>query len=99
MFKIVNNGAPNYLLNLIPKSQPTITTRNNHIPNYHSRTDCFKYAFFRSTLKDWFNLNTSIKNSEPLTIFKIRLLSFNHPIQSNVYIIFGPIGLKLLTRE
>ena len=52
MFKIMNNEAPNYLLNLIPKSQPTITTRNNHIPNYHCRTDCFKYSFFPSTLKD-----------------------------------------------
>ena len=94
----MNNEAPNYLLNLIPKSQPTITTKNNHIPNYHCRTDFLKYAFFRSTLKDCFNLNTSIRNSESLTIFKSRLLSFNRPIQSNVYIIFDPIGLKLLTR-
>ena len=94
----MNNEAPNYLLNLIPKSQPTITTKNNHIPNYHCRTDFLKYAFFRSTLKDCFNLNTSIRNSESLTIFKSRLLSFNRPIQSNVYIIFDAMGLKLLTR-
>ena len=46
MFKIMNNEAPNYLLNLIPKTQQTITTRNNHIPNYHCRTNCFKYSFF-----------------------------------------------------
>ena len=98
MFKIMNNEAPNYFLNLIPKSQPTTTTRNNHTPNYHCRTDCFKYAFFRSTLKDWFNLNASIRNSEFLTIFKSRLLSFIRPILSNVYFIFDPIGLKLLTR-
>ena len=98
MFKIMNNEAPNYLLNLIPKSQQTITTRNNHIPNYHCRTDCFKYSFFPSTLKDWFNLNASIRNSESLAIFKSRLLSFIRPIQSNVYNIFDPIGLKLLTR-
>ena len=45
MFKIMNNEARNYLLNFIPKSQQIITTRNNHIPNYHCRTDYFKYFF------------------------------------------------------
>ena len=35
MFKIMNNEAPHYTLNLISKSQQTMTTRNNHIPNYH----------------------------------------------------------------
>ena len=61
MFKIMSNEAPNYLLNLIPKSQETITTRNNNIPNYNCRTDCFKHSFFPSTLKGWFNLNAFIK--------------------------------------
>ena len=51
MFQIVNNEASNYLLNLFPKSQQTITTRNNYIPNYHCRTDCFKYSFFFPLLK------------------------------------------------
>ena len=98
IIKIMNDEAPNYLLNLIPKSQQTITTRNNHIPNYHCRTDCFKYSFFPSTLKNWFNLNGSLRNSESLAIFKSRLLSFIRPIQSNVHNIYDPIGLKLLTR-
>ena len=98
MFKIIYKQAPNYLLNLIQKTQQTITTRNNHIPNYQCRTNCFKYSFFSSTLKDWFNLNPFIKNSDSLAIFKSRLLSFIHPIQSSVYNIFNPMGLKLLTR-
>ena len=98
MFKRLNNEAPTYLLTLIPENQQIITTRNNHIPNYHCRTDCFKYSFFPSTLKDWFKLNVSIRNSEPLAIFKSRLLSFILPIQRNVYSIFDPIGLKLPTR-
>ena len=42
MFKIMNNEAPNYLFNLIPQSQQTITSRNNHIPNYQCRRDCSK---------------------------------------------------------
>ena len=96
MFKIMNNETPYYLLNLIRKSQQTITTRNNYIPNYHCRKDCFKYSFF-STIKDWFNLNASIRNSEYLTIFKSRLLYFIRPIQRNLCNIFDPTGLKLLT--
>ena len=97
MFKIMNNEAPNYLLNSIPKCQQTITTRNNQIPNYHCGTGCFKYSFFLSHLKDWFNLKASIRNSESLAIFKSRLLSFIRSTQSNIYNIFDPIGLKLPT--
>ena len=98
MFKIINNEAPNYILTLIPKSQQAITTSNNQIPNYHCRTNFFKYSFFPSTLQDWFNLNASIRKLRVLAIFKSRLLSFIRPIQSNVYNIFDPIGLELLTR-
>ena len=52
MFKIMKKEAPNYLINLIPRCEQTIRTRNNNIPIYHYRTDCFKYAFFPSTLKE-----------------------------------------------
>ena len=98
MFKVMNEEAPKYLTNLIPKGQQTTVTRNSNIPTFHCITDCFKYSFFPSTLKDWFNLDASIGNSESIAIFKSRLLSLIHPSQSNVYNIFDPIGLKLLTR-
>ena len=81
MFKIMKREAPNYLINLIQ----TIRTRNNHIPNYHCRTDCFKYSFFPSTLNDWFKLDNNIRNSESIEIFKSKLLSFIRPVQSNIY--------------
>ena len=90
MFKIMKREAPNYLINLIPRCEKTIRTRNNHIPNYHCRTDCFKYSFFPSTLNDWFKLDNNTRNS--------KLLSFIRPVQSNIYSIFDPEGLKLLTR-
>ena len=45
VFKIMNK-APNYLLNLIPKSQQIITTWDSHKPNYQCRTNYFKYFFF-----------------------------------------------------
>ena len=100
MLHVQNNNeeAPKYLTNMIPKGQQTIVTRNSNIPTFYCRTDCFKYSFFPSTLKDWFNLDASIRNSESIAIFKSRLLSLIRPFQSNVYNIFDPIGLKLLTR-
>ena len=98
MFKIMNEEAPKYLTNLIPKSQQTIATRNSNTPIFYCRTDCFKNSFFPSPLKDWFSLDVSIRNSESIAIFKSRLVSFIRPSQSNVYNIFDPSGLKLLTR-
>ena len=32
MFKIMKEEAPDYLINLIPKCEQTIRTRNNRIP-------------------------------------------------------------------
>ena len=57
---------------------------NEHAPNY--------------SLSNWFDLDPSIRNSESISAFKSKLLSFIRPVQSNVYNIFDPQGLKLLTR-
>ena len=57
----------------------------------------FKYSFFPSTLNDWFRLDMNIRNSESISLFKSRLLSLIRPNQSNIYYIFDPIDLKLVT--
>ena len=74
MFKIMKEEAPNYLINLIPKCEQTIRTKNNRIPVYHCGTESFKHSFFPSTLKDWFSLDERIRNSETISTFKNRLL-------------------------
>ena len=98
MFKIIKHEAPNYLISLIPKREQTFKTRNKHLPTYNCRTDCFKYSFFPCTLNDWFNLDVGIRNSESISIFKSKLLSFIHLLQNNIFNIFAHEGLKLLTR-
>ena len=70
MFKIMNEKAPNYLTNRIPKCNQPVRTRTNHIPTFYCRTDCFKNSFFPSTLSDWFNLDIMIRNSESIAVFK-----------------------------
>ena len=98
MFKIMRNEAPDYLINLIPKREHKIKTRNCQISTYHCRTDCFKYSFFPSALSEWFKLDESIRNSESIPIFKNKLLSFIRPAQSSIFNIFDPVGIKCLTR-
>ena len=90
--------VPNHLINLIPKCKAAIRTRNNNFTTYNCWMDCFKYSFFPSTLYDWFRLDVNIRNSESISLFKCTLLSFICPSQCNIYNIFDPIGLKLLTR-
>ena len=46
----------------------------------------------------WFKLDSTIRDSESIAIFKKRLLSFIRLIPSNVQNIFHPIGLKFLAR-
>ena len=98
IFKIMRNEAPSYLINVIPKCEHTIKTRNSHKPSYQCRTGCFKNYFFPSALSDWLNLDENIRSSESISVFKNKSLSFIRPIQSNIFNIFDPIGIILLTR-
>ena len=97
MYKIMTEKAPNYFINLIPKCDTTIRTRNNSIPTFHCRTDCFKYSFFPSTLNGWFSLDINIRNPDSISLLKSRLLSFIRPVQNKIYHIFGPESLNFLT--
>ena len=83
---------------MIPKSHQSFRTSTNSI-TFFCGTDCYKNSFFPSALSGWFQLDVAIRNSELIAVFNSRLLSFIRPIQSDVYNIFDPIGLKFLTRS
>ena len=84
--------APNYLINTILKGKQNIGVKNNHIPSepYNHIPLSEKKSFFPSTLNDWFGLDNSIRNVESILIFTSGLLSFIHPIQSNLCNVFDP---------
>ena len=90
MFEIMKNEAPSYLISLIPKREQTFNIRKKHLTAYNCRVNCFKYSFFFCILIDWFNLDVSIRNSESISIFKSKLLSFIRQVQNNVFNIFDP---------
>ena len=43
MFKLMKEKAPNYLINLVRKCEPTIRTRNSSISTFNCRTDASHY--------------------------------------------------------
>ena len=60
----MNEEAPKYLIDFVPKCEANTRTRDNSIPTFNCRTNCLKYSFYPSTLNDWFNLDGNIRNSE-----------------------------------
>ena len=67
------------------------------MPSFQLSYKLFKNSFFPSTLNEWYKRDETIKNSESISIFKSRLLPFIRPLKSNVFNIFDPIRLTLLT--
>ena len=95
MFKIMKEKTPAYLINLVPKCERTIRTKNNSIPTFNCQTVSFKYYFFPSALNDWFNLDSDIRIAESFSSFKSSLLSLISPVQRSIHNIFNPTSLKL----
>ena len=98
MFKIMKNQAPEYLNNLIPKRKQHFKSRYIYIPSYNRQTEYFKSSFFPASLEEWFHIDPSIRNSGTINAFKQKLLPFIRPLENNIFNIFNPEGLKLLTR-
>ena len=76
-FKMRKNQSPKYLFELIPTARQAYMTRHkNSIPLFNIKHDYFKKCFFSSTIIEWSNLDSNIRNSESLAIFKKHILDF-----------------------
>ena len=76
-FKMRKNQSPKYLFELIPTARQAYMTRHkNSIPLFNIKHDYFKKCFFPSTITEWSNLDSNIRNSESLAIFKKHILDF-----------------------
>ena len=71
-----------------------MTRCKKSIPLLNIKHDCFKNYFFPSTIIEWNKLDSNIRNSENLALFKKRILAF---INSTFHCL-NPNGLKLITR-
>ena len=97
MFKIMKGKAPNYLKNLIQINQSVRTNKNKPCTNIPLQNRLFQKFFFSFYLKRLVQLRCCHKKLWVDYSFKSRLLLFIRPVPSNVYDIFDPMGLKLLT--
>ena len=82
IYKIMTEKAPNYLINLILKFESKLET-TIYPPFIVGLIVLSTTLFFPSTLNDWFSLGINIRNSESISLFKGRLLSFFRPVQNN----------------
>jgi len=72
--KMINKNAPNYLCNLIPKSQNVqYNLRNPIIPLPKTRTETFRKSFIPSTVNLWNNLTQEERDLTELDNFKKKL--------------------------
>ena len=58
----------------------------------------FKNSYFPSTIIEWNKLDSNIRNSETLNIFKLKILKFIRPTANSIFGCYNLIGVKLLTR-
>ena len=63
-YKIVRNQAPSYLTDIVPSQNRSYTLRNSHnVPLMVTNHQFFKNSFFPSTIIEWNNLDSDIRNS------------------------------------
>ena len=98
-FKIYKNQCPKYLSDIIPQSNCQYRTRNAHnIPHINVKHQFFKNSYFPSTIIKWNKLDSNIRISETLNIFKSKILKFIRPIANSTFGCHNPVGVKVLTR-
>ena len=97
-YKIKTTGLLSYLSDLIPKSNHMyITLSLEDVAILYSRTNIFKYSFFRSAISKWNKLGLKIRQSKTLLTFGNALMKIRRPIHKPIYNVHNPVGLKLLT--
>ena len=98
-FKICKNRCPKYLFETIPQSNCQYRTSNvQNILHINVKQQFFKNSYFPSTIIEWNKLDSNIRNSETLNIFKSKILKFIRPTANSIFGCHNPIGVKLLTR-
>ena len=70
----------------------------NSDPLFNVKHNYFKNFFFPSTVIEWSKLDSNIRNSESLALFKKLLLAFIRPFGNRSFQYHNPKGLKLITR-
>ena len=95
----MKNRSQSYLFQLAPLSTPRYLTRNSdNIVQIRRKHNFLKNSFFPSTINEWNNLHSDIRNSERTSVFKSKILKFIRPKPNSIYNCHNPKGIRLITR-
>ena len=96
-FKIMNNLTPNYLKEPLPFQQGRYRLRTNCIINtIPCRNTKHRNSFFPNSISLWNNLDTIIKRSRNISIFKSSILKIIRPQKKKTFDIYDTNRLKWL---
>ena len=94
--KIIKKQSSRYLSELIATAKQEYLTRHkNSIPLFNVK---HKNSFFLSTIIEQNKLDSNIRNSKSLVLFKKRTLAFVRPSANSTFHCHNPNDLKLITR-
>ena len=84
-YKILNGMAPSYLHDHVPEHiSSNVSSRRNDIRPSFSRTNRYDNSFFPFCISNWNNLDSNIKSSSSLSLFKTNLNKFVRP-EGNIF--------------
>ena len=99
LYEVIANQCLFYLFNMIPRKNTFRPTRgSDNIPLLGTKHNFFQNSNFPVAIKEWNSLDTDIRKSDSISIFKKRILSFIRPLPNKVSNSHNSQGLKLLTR-
>ena len=83
---------------ILRKNTSRKTRGSDNIPLLGTKHNFFQNSYFPAAIKESNSLDTDIRKSDSISIFKKRILSFIRPLPNKVSNSHNPQGLKLLTR-
>ena len=99
-YKLRNNQRPLYLYSEIPQERTfhhNLRRANVYEANAKS-TDRFSHTYFQNCMREWNQLDESIKISPTISVFKRELMSLIRPKKRSLFGFHDIEGVRLLTR-
>ena len=96
-YKVFKNEHPKYLFNLIPvRSTPYATRTVGNIPVIKTKHNFLKNYFFPSAIIEWNKVDSNLRNSKSISVFKEKILNFIRPFPNSFLIVTILNELNLL---
>ena len=97
-YKVFKNEHPKYLFNLIPVGCTLHATRTETNIPLIKTAKLFQKFVHLSVIIEWNNIDSNLRNSKSISVFKEKILNFIRPSPNSVFDIRNPKGIKLITR-